>query len=197
MLAAMSRIVSVPWSAASTCRRSRKATTMATAETSSTASRVPFSKPWKAIPLTLPSCTSSGSWPIRPPRTPSLGRWSRLDPARAVSRRFGWRWQKSAKRGLASARPTTDRDRLAGVAVRLGRPPRRVVGRRRAVAHLDAEAVGLDDHVQLDRRVEPRPGQVRDGYRARLGDGHLEVLDALLVHARLARDHADDQPHRP
>src|SRR4029453_14440104 len=52
-------------------------------------------------------------------------------------------------------------------------------GRRSAVADLDPAAVDAFSEVDLDRVVQAGPGQVADGHRAGLGDGHLEVLDAL------------------
>src|SRR5512132_752095 len=72
-----------------------------------------------------------------------------------------------------------------------------VRGRGRGpVADLDPEAVGRLHQVDLDRVETAGPAQVADRDRAGLGDGHLEVLDALLAHARLAGDDADDQPDR-
>src|SRR5829696_7873417 len=101
-------------------------------------------------------------------------------------------------RGLEVVDQGADQGQAELAVVHLGLARTAVVlgGGQGAVADLDPEAVGRLHQVDLDRVAAAGPGQVADGHRAGLGDGHLEILDALGAHPRLAGDDADDQADR-
>src|SRR5215213_1520173 len=275
MARAISRIFSVPWSAARTCLTSRNATTRASTQTAMTANRARVSPEPKSTSA-LASCASSRTGLISPPRHPSAGA---LDQARCPGRGPGRFERKESNAGPGPAgsrapsreppvpraredwaahshgcenRPTRDRVADAssqgrwqvgvgaahaqpsggeGVAAQPEAGPVAAVlegrglevvdqgpdqgqaelavvdlriigtaavlgGGQGAVADLDPEAVGPLHQVDLDRVAAAGPGQVADGHRAGLGDGHLQVLDALGAHPRLAGHDADDQADR-
>src|SRR5215212_8214887 len=268
MARAISRIFSVPWSAARTCLTSRNATTRASTQTAMTANRARVSPEPKSTSA-LASCASSRTGLISPPRHPSAGaldqarcpgrgpgRFERKEsnagpgPAgsRAPSRepavpraREDWadhshgpenratrervadassqgRWQVGVGevRGLAAQPeagpvaaavqgrglevvdqgPDQGQAELAVVDLAVGGVAGVLGGRGGPVADLDPEAVRRLHQVDLDRVVAAGPSQVAHGHRAGLGDGHLEVLDALGAHPRLAGHDADDQADR-
>src|SRR5829696_2860596 len=265
MARAISRIFSVPWSAARTCLTSRNATTRASTQTAMTANRARVSPEPKSTSA-LASCASSRTGLISPPRHPSAGaldqarcpgrgpgRFERKEsnagpgPAgsRAPSRepavpraREDWadhshgpenratretvadassssqgRWQVEGAaaqpeagpvatvlqgRGLEVVDQGSDQGKAELPVVHLGvaRTAGVLGGGRRAVADLDPEAVGRLHQVDLDRVVAAGPDEVAHGHRAGLGDGHLEILDALRVHPGLAGHDADDQADR-
>src|ERR671913_2268760 len=272
MARAISRIFSVPWSAASTCLTRTNATSRASRQTAMMANRARFS-PEPNSTSALASCASSRTGLIRPPRRPSAGaldqargpgrgpgRFERKCRARAPARRrprclprepavpraredwadhsygpenratrekvadassqgrgqvvegagaqpLGPAGQPEAGpvaaavegRGLevVDQRPDQGQAELAVVDLAVGGVGGTAGGRRSPVADLDAETVGGLDQVDLDRVGHAGPVQVADRDRAGLGDGHLEVLDALLAHAGLAGDDADNQADRP
>src|SRR5215203_5957102 len=101
MARAISRILSVPWSAASTCLTRMNATTRASRQTAMMANRARFSPEPKSTSA-LASCASSRTGLIRPPRRPSAGA---LDQARGPGRGPGRFERKSRARAPAQRRP--------------------------------------------------------------------------------------------
>src|SRR4029453_16789229 len=99
MARAISRILSVPWSAASTCLTRMNATTRASRQTAMTANRARVS-PEPNSTSALASCASSRTGLIRPPRRPSAGA---LDQARCPGRDPGRFERKESRAGPGPA----------------------------------------------------------------------------------------------
>src|SRR5918994_1438036 len=101
MARAISRILSVPWPAASTCLTRTNATSRASRQTAMMANRARFS-PEPNSTSALASCASSRTGLIRPPRRPSAGA---LDQARGPGRGPGRFERKCRARAPARRRP--------------------------------------------------------------------------------------------
>src|ERR671913_359658 len=101
MARAISRIFSVPWSAASTCLTRTNATSRASRQTAVMANRARFS-PEPNSTSALASCASSRTGLISPPRRPSAGA---LDQARGPGRGPGRFERKCRARAPARRRP--------------------------------------------------------------------------------------------
>src|SRR5919106_1701068 len=156
MARAISRIFSVPWSAARTCLTRMNATTRASTQTAMMANRARFS-PEPNSTSALASCASSRTGLIRPPRRPSTGA---LDQARGPGRGPG-----RFERKMSSAGPGPASSEVPAQATGQKVADASGQGRRQVVAGNRAGPLGA--------AAQPEAGPVA----AAIQGGGLEVVD--------------------
>src|SRR5215211_7318396 len=178
MARAISRILSVPWSARRTCLTRMNATTRASTQTSMMANRARVS-PEPNSTLALASCASSRTGLISPPRRPSGGA---LDQARSPGRGPGRFERKACERGprpgvVPGVRPW---NRPSREPARIGRII--ATGRRTGQPRESAADASGQGRWQGFRGVQAKPAgvaaQPEAGPVAAVGEGgSLEIVD--------------------